>query len=163
MNLYFVRHADALPINMQDITSDADRPLSEEGHRQVKRLAGGFKRLDVRVDRVLTSPLRRARQAAEELVQNLGRAGLEVVECDHLAPGGSSRKLAKALRKLDAQHVILIGHEPDLGRHTAHFIGSKRARIEYAKGAAACVTCDNPARKGAGALLWLLTPMWLDS
>jgi phosphohistidine phosphatase len=163
VNLYIVRHADALPINMQDITSDADRPLSDEGHRQVKRLAAGFKRLDIRPDRVLTSPLRRAREAAQDLVQHLNLTGLEAVHCDHLAPGGSSRKLAKALRQLDVQNVILVGHEPDLGRHTAHFIGSKRARIEFAKGGCACVACDNPPRKGTGALMWLLTPMWLDS
>lgn len=162
MNLYFVRHADALPVNMTDITSDAERPLSEEGHRQVLRLASGFKRLDIHLDAVLTSPLVRARQAAEGLVKHLN-LNLEVQECKHLVPGGSPKKLGKFLRQAEVQHVVLVGHEPDLGEHTAYFIGSKRARIEFAKGGMACVVCDNPPRKGTGVLLWLLTPSWLDS
>jgi len=163
MNIYLIRHADALPVDMHAITNDADRPLSDEGRRQSAGLAATFKRLDLRLDLVLTSPLKRAAQTAEELSKALNVPDLKPEVCDELAPGESSKRLFRSLRKLNANHVVLVGHEPDLGMHTAYLIGGKRARIEFAKGGAACVVCDQPPRKGTGVLLWLLTPNWLNS
>lgn len=163
MNIYFIRHADALPINMHDIASDEERPLSDEGKAQVAALAGAIKRLDAPIDAILTSPLKRGQQAAVGLAEHLGLKHLEVRECGALAPGGSSKKVAKLLRKTDAQHVLVVGHEPDLGRHTAFLIGGKRARIEFAKGGMALILSDDPVRRGTGTLVWMLTPAWLNS
>ena len=162
MQLFIIRHADALPLD-DTMRGDEERPLSDEGHKQTGRLASAFRRLDLRVERVLSSPLKRARQTADETAQHLEQTGLLVEETEHLAPGGSVKKLLKLLRKLDLQHVALVGHEPDLSRFTARLIGGKRAQIEFAKGGMACVACDDPPRAGAGTLLWMLTPMWLDS
>lgn len=163
MNIYLIRHADALPVDMNMVTSDAERPLSDEGRRQATGLAATFKRLDLQLDQVFTSPLKRATQTADELCRGLGVPDLKPTMCESLAPGGSSKKLTKFLRRLSGNHIVLVGHEPDLGIHTAHLIGGKRARIEFAKGGAACVVCDQPPRKGTGVLLWLLTPNWLNS
>jgi len=35
MDLYLIRHADALMLGERGITEDAERPLSEEGEREV--------------------------------------------------------------------------------------------------------------------------------
>lgn len=163
MNIYLIRHADALPIDMNQVTSDEERPLSEEGLAQVARLAGAIKRLDVPIDAVLTSPLKRAEQAARGLAEHLKLNNVDVRECNDLAPGGSSKRVAKLLRKVNAQHVLVVGHEPDLGRHAAFLIGGKRARIEFAKGGMALILSEDPPRRGTGALLWMLTPGWLNS
>ncbi len=162
MNLYLVRHADALPNGVQGITSDADRPLSDKGLEQVKSLAAAFRRLEIPLQKIVTSPLRRARQTAEELLRGLEPSGLELLECDELAPEGSVKKLARFLRDLDASEVALVGHQPDLSLHAAWLIGGKRAQVEFAKGGAACIACDQPPRRGAGTLLWLITPRWLQ-
>lgn len=162
MQIFIIRHADALPLD-ETMRGDEERPVSEEGRKQAGQLASAFKRLDARLERVLASPLKRARQTADELAQHLEQPGLLVEETDFLAPGGSVKKLFKLLRKLDLQHVALVGHEPDLGRLAARLIGGKRARVEFAKSGMACVACDDPPRAGAGSLLWMLTPMWLDS
>jgi phosphohistidine phosphatase SixA len=112
-------------------------------------------------DEILTSPLRRAAQTAEELAQQMGTPRPDVTPCERLAPGSSSKKLAKYLLASDAKEVLLVGHEPELSEHTAWLIGSKEARIEFAKGALACVRCDGVPQKGAGTLAWLITPKWL--
>jgi phosphohistidine phosphatase len=163
MNLYLVRHADAVPVGAEGIHQDEQRPLSATGKEQVELLAAAFRRLHFPPCQVLSSPLVRARQTAEQLLEHWAIPGLVLSECEALLPGGSSRRLAKFLRQLDTPNVVLVGHEPDLGRHTAWLIGSKRARIEFAKGGAAAVVCDHPPRKGEGTLLWLLTPTWLDA
>jgi phosphohistidine phosphatase len=161
MNLYLVRHADALPLGEQGVTEDEDRPLSEEGLRQARLVGQALKRLGISLDAILTSPLKRAVQTAEELARVLQVPTGAVENCDQLGPNQASKKLAKHLLKLEAQNLALVGHEPDLGQHTAWLIGSKKARLEFAKGAIAFVECDAAPQKGAGALRWLLTPKGL--
>jgi phosphohistidine phosphatase len=161
MNLYLVRHADALPVGEQGITVDEDRPLSEEGLRQARLLAQGVKRLGISLTQILTSPLRRAAQTAEELARILQIPASSVETCEQLGPGQSSKKLGKHLLKLETDNLLLVGHEPDLGQHTAWLIGSKKARVDFVKAGIAFVECDAVPQKGAGALRWLVTPKWL--
>jgi phosphohistidine phosphatase len=158
MKLYLVRHADAVPLGEQGITADGDRPLSERGLQDARRLGLALKKLGVAGVKILASPLRRAMQTAEELARALQGAGVEIMPCEELEPGGSPKKLAKYLRRSISGDVILVGHEPDISRHTGRLLGAKKARVEFAKGAVACIVCDRPPRKGAGALRWLLTP-----
>ncbi len=161
MNLYLVRHADARPAGEQGIAVDEERPLSEDGLRQARALGQALKRLGFSLSHILTSPLRRAVETAEELARVLQLSPSAVESCDQLGPGQSSKKLAKQLLKMEADNLLLVGHEPDLGQHTAWLMGSKKARVEFAKGAVACVECDAAPQKGAGALRWLLTPKLL--
>ena len=143
------------------ISGQGPVPLNTRGQEQARLAAEVLATLGV--THIFSSPVVRARQTADLLVQHLRQSDLTVEECDALAPGGSSKKLAKALRQLQAEHVALVGHEPDLGQHTAWLIGSKRANIGFAKAGVACVACDDSLRKGAGSLLWLVTPDWLGS
>jgi broad specificity phosphatase PhoE len=69
-DLYVVRHAE--PAVTGVLLGQCDPPLSENGRRQ----AGELLR-DVRLARVYSSPLRRARETAELLARG---AGVEVVE-----------------------------------------------------------------------------------
>jgi phosphohistidine phosphatase len=163
MNLYLLRHADALSLGERGVTADEERPLSERGVLQAEQLAMGLARLGVALDKILTSPLRRALQTAEVLSRKLERPGLETNVCSQLAPGQSTKKLTKLLLRTDADNLILVGHEPDLSRHTAWLIGSKQTRLEYSKGAMAHVSCDAIPHKGSGTLLWLITPQWLQA
>jgi len=161
MNLYFLRHAEALPLDDTTIHTDEERPLTEEGRRQIELMAGLISRKALTFDVVLTSPLLRTRQTAEGLLMHLGRPAAEVNELRHLAPGGSVKKLIKYLRALEARDVLLVGHNPDLGEHIAYLIGSKNARVKLAKGALALVECEASPRKDDGELTLLMTPDWV--
>jgi phosphohistidine phosphatase len=160
VNLYLLRHSTALDLGEHGIQTDEERPLSEEGIQRVASLADALKRRGISFDHVLTSPLRRSVQTAEELVRLLGSSA-PVTVCESLAPGGTSKKLAKLLLAVEGGDVVLVGHEPDLGRHAAWLIGSKKAQLEFAKCGLACIRCDGAARKGTGTLAWLVTPKWL--
>ena len=160
MNLYVVRHADALPVGEAGITTDEDRPLSEDGRAQVKMLAAALKRQGIRLDRVVTSPLLRARQTAEGLLAAAIEPLPNLELCEHLAPGGKRRKLARFLRDLGGNDVALVGHQPDLGACVAWLVGSKKAQIELAKAGVAYVISSDKPDKGTGRLEWLTTPEW---
>lgn len=161
MHLYILRHAHAAPLDGQEIKTDEDRPITDKGREQVRTVALAIKRMGIAVDLILTSPLRRAMETAELLSQESGTVPVEAFK--RLSPGSPSNKLSKHLIGIEAEHVVLVGHEPDLSEHTAWFIGSKKASIKLAKGAIACVECEVAPGHGMGTLKWLMTPRTLAS
>ena len=109
-----IRHADALPLGEGGVMEDSERPLSDVGKAQVKTLAAALQRSGVRLGVLVTSPLLRAKQTAEELVKHWSGPAPSVQECEALAIGGKSKKLTRFLNSLDGNAVGLVGHQPDL-------------------------------------------------
>ena len=67
-NLYIVRHCEALG-------QESDAPLTDEGLKQANALAAFFK--DLRVEKIISSPYKRAVQTVEPLAKEMG-IGIEV-------------------------------------------------------------------------------------
>ena len=154
--LYFVRHGlaeergDAWP-------DDSKRPLTDEGMSRIRKAARGLARLGVSIEVVLTSPLVRARQTAEQLA-----AGLDprpsLVNVDSLAPDGSYAAVIADLEKhARKSRIALVGHEPMIGELAARFIGSRHP-IEFKKGAVCRIDLEDLPPAGPGDLRWFLTP-----
>ncbi|MGQ9511516.1 MAG: SixA phosphatase family protein, partial [Thermaceae bacterium] len=99
MELYLVRHAHA-----PKGEPDEARPLSEEGRRAFAHVVRGLKALGVRLDRIYTSPWRRARETAELLLP----LASHLEETPLLA---SPPSLA-LLEAVEGKRVVLVGHEP---------------------------------------------------
>jgi phosphohistidine phosphatase len=161
VELYLIRHADALPLGEGGIADDAERPLSEEGQKQAKQIAAGLQRRGVKLDLLLTSPLARARQTADPLAGAKPSLAAKLEECSLLAPGLKPRKLSKALAETGKAVLGLVGHQPDLGEYAAWLLGSKKVQIDLAKAGVAYLKCPEGPEKGAGRLVWLVTPEWL--
>jgi phosphohistidine phosphatase len=153
--LYLVRHAIAE--ERGDEWPDDDlRPLTREGIRRFTQAVRGFLTLEQAPQRILTSPLVRARQTAELLA-----AGTEppvpLVVMDELSPGESPGDVLTQVRKLsDYESLALVGHEPDLGYLAAHLVGAKHP-MPFKKGGMCRidVTWGRPPR---GTLAWFLPP-----
>lgn len=163
MDLYLIRHADALPLGVQGITEDGARPLSDEGRAQARALGEALSEKGVRLDKIVTSPLVRARQTTDALLAAWSGATPQLVVGEELAPGGKRRKLARFLRQLGGDAVAVVGHQPDLGRLAGWLIGSKKAQVNFAKAGVAHIACDDAPGKGAGSLVWLVTLEWLGA
>jgi phosphohistidine phosphatase len=160
MELYLIRHADAQAAGENGISEDAQRPLTPIGVQQSATLAHTLHEHLVGFDQVLTSPLVRARQTAELLVQNWPGQAPPLQVCEDLAPGGKRRKLSRFLRNLGGDTVALVGHMPDLAVLASWLIGSKKAQIDFAKAGVACIHVDGKPAKGHGVLISLLSPQW---
>ena len=162
MELYLIRHGEARPLAGSDVQDDAERPLTDTGHAQAQGLAAALQRHGVHLDQVVSSPLLRARQTAEGLMQNWKTPLPELLLCDALAPDTArSRKVTKFLLKLTAKSLALVGHMPDLADYAEWLIGSKKAQIAIAKGGVARIDCEGEVPdKGTGTLTWLITPEW---
>jgi phosphohistidine phosphatase len=160
VDIYLIRHADAVAAGDQGITEDEARPLSGKGHEQAQELSAALRRKNIHLDRIVTSPLLRATQTAEVIRQDWGLGAPEISGCDHLAPGRKRKKLVRFLRDLEGTSFALVGHEPDLGNLAAWLIGSKKAQIAFAKSGIGFIHCDDKPGKGSGILTWLLSPQW---
>jgi phosphohistidine phosphatase len=161
MDLYLIRHADALALGERGNTQDSERPLSDKGYAQSKLLGAWMHRKGITLDQVFTSPLLRAHQTAEGIVGAMSSAP-PLQPCPELAPGEKPKRLAKILRQWGGEKAALVGHMPDLPTFAAWLIGSKRAQIDLAKAGIAYLKVPDEPCKGGGVLVWLVIPDWLQ-
>lgn len=155
MELYFLRHAEAE--DARSGLADGDRRLTPEGSEATKREAEGLRKLGLKLDLVLTSPLVRARQTAEIVAKALGLP--TPTAASQLASGCELADLRSLLSEhADCKRVMLVGHEPDFSRMVSQLVGS--ASLKLKKGGIARVNADS-IESGRGELEWLLTPVHL--
>lgn len=154
MILYFVRHGDAG--RYTGASDDDERELTAEGVAALQAAAPLWRRLNLRPDLVLTSPLPRARHTAELFVAGVGLSS-PPIEDDRLRPGAQWGDLARAMAAHpDARRVMFVGHEPDLSSAVALLTGASSVRLRT--GGVACVEFPGVPEPGAGELAWLLDP-----
>jgi phosphohistidine phosphatase len=163
MNLYLIRHAEAAELNAGDERDDSERPLTDAGRAQCAALASALQARGVTLNQVVTSPLLRARQTVEALLEHWPTPHPEQLTCNALAPGGRAKKITRFLLGLNGENVGLVGHMPDLAEYAGWLIGTKKTRLEMAKAGAAFIRFDGSPDKGEGALVWLATPEWFEA
>ena len=161
MELLIVRHAIAFERDQHRWRNDGARPLSPAGIRRARKAAAGLKKFSKAPDRVLTSPLVRARQTAQILTDVAGWP--QAVEAAELAPQQPALAVLTLLGKDRSKLVAVVGHQPGLGALlTACLLGNGAALpIEMKKNAVACVSFAGSPRAGRAALKWLATPRML--
>jgi phosphohistidine phosphatase len=157
MELYFLRHGKAVDTGEPDAPDDASRYLTKDGIAELEQEAEALRRIGLKPDVILTSPLVRARQTAE-IVAHALHLERRLTVTDHLRPGCTIERL----RELLDEHgpppaVMLVGHEPDFSRLVGALIGPG-AKIELKKAGLAVVQLDGSVRPGAATLLRLLPP-----
>jgi phosphohistidine phosphatase len=160
VELFLIRHADALALGERGITNDDERPLSETGEAEAQAAALALQTKGIVLDKLVTSPLLRARQTAEIMLRVWSRPDLILDTCDGLAPSSKHRKLSKYLLRAGGERIGLVGHMPHLGEFAAWLMGHKKFQIDLAKAGVAFVTCGDLPAKGLGSLQWLVTPEW---
>ena len=160
MEIYIVRHGDAVDRNDPQMTSDEMRPLTEDGRDETALMAVLLGKLGVKPDLLLTSPLVRARQTAEIIADILGPKHGATVS-DELAPGGS---LAAVLNDLLSTgrpaQTVLTGHMPEVGELVGLLAWNQRECSISFRTAGVCRVDlpDESPFPGHGQLRWLLPP-----
>ncbi|MEI6655254.1 MAG: phosphohistidine phosphatase SixA [Verrucomicrobiota bacterium] len=152
MELILLRHGKAEDHHPQ---GDSARALVEKGRHQARRAGRVLQAAGLTPEIVLTSPLVRALQTAEEFCQAAGLPG-PVVQ-GWLACGcAPETALAELAAFPDFARVAIVGHEPDLSRIIQWCIGAYGAAIHMKKGALACLRLEPPSRYGT--LVYLVPP-----
>lgn len=109
MDFYLVRHGEAKPEH-----EDQRRPLSDQGRREVEKVARAVAAKEVVVAEILHSDKLRARETAEILARLLSPRG-GVREIRGLSPQDDPF-MAKAELEAAQAALMLVGHLPHLSR-----------------------------------------------
>jgi phosphohistidine phosphatase len=153
MRIYFLRHGiaeDARPGQ-----ADSDRQLTAEGVEEMKAEAQALKRLNLKLDLILTSPYARARKTAEIVAKALDMEDRLRVE-PRLAAGFDFDDLQEiGAAYSEAGTIMLVGHNPGLPMTAGRLVGG--IQIDMKKGGLIRVEADR-IEPGRGVLQWLLTP-----
>jgi len=153
MKLYFLRHAQAL-----EGVDDAARPLSAHGKKEAREMGRFLRHAAIEFDAAYCSPLVRAKQTADIVLDLCGAAPLEIV--DALLNETSERQFGKWLENLaESKHVLLVGHAPSLAERVRCLVGiSKADGLKLPKGALACVETQD---RRTASLKFLIAPKLL--
>ncbi len=121
----------------------------------MEREAKGMEDLNVSPDRIITSPLKRAKETAKIVAERLQLEN-KLVEDDRLADSFDAGRLAEILRENgDTETLMFVGHEPDFSETIGELIGG--ASVDLKKGGLARIDLDD-ASSTHGDLVWLIPP-----
>jgi phosphohistidine phosphatase len=165
MHLFLLRHGIAADHGDPLCPHDSERPLTPQGRRKTRLVAGTLGRLGIKPDVILTSPFVRARQTAD-ITATVLRAKKRLRVCQHLAGGGDAKRLIAELNRLhgNADSVMLVGHEPDLSELASLLISGKPddAHLELKKGGLCVLQTAALCAGKCATLLWLAPPKLLS-
>ncbi|HKC26206.1 MAG TPA: phosphohistidine phosphatase SixA [Thermoanaerobaculia bacterium] len=141
MVLHILRHAEA-----EDSApggDDADRKLTDAGQKRMRLVGRAIaKTLEPSYDVILVSPLVRARQTAEPVADACGFSR-ELRETDALLPNAAPDAVLGELGKLEAETVLVVGHEPHVGRLFGRLLaGDDRLEVPMKKASLAAFEAD---------------------
>ena len=162
MNVYLMRHGIAQARNDPEVSSDDDRELTKKGAKKARKAAKGLRSLKIPFDRIITSPLPRARETAE-IVAKVFDMEEQIEEAAELTPQAPVESLAaRLLEYRDCQELLLVGHQPFLGKAASLLLcRNESADIDLKKGGICCIELNELDMKKPGVLRWMLTPRQL--
>ena len=124
MELILWRHAEA-----EDGVPDGERALTKKGRKQAAAVGGWLKTHLPRRPRIIVSPATRAQQTASTLE-------LPFVTTREIGVGATAGEVLQAAGWPDAGGtVVVVGHQPTLGRVAAVLLGGAEADWSIKKGA----------------------------
>ncbi len=160
MRIYLLRHAIAVPRGRPGYPND-DRPLTPAGIKKMKVAAAGLPAVCPRPDVILTSPFRRALQTARIAARAL-KSEKKIKIAPKLSPGARPEDFLEELAKYkDKKNILLVGHEPDLGKFAAAILGARPGFIEFRKGGLWRIDLESFPPGGSGRLVWHFKPKHL--
>ena len=188
MELYLLRHGESIKNAGQGRGSkskNGNPGLTENGKKEITRIAKSIRKFKITFDIILTSPLNSAAQTAK-IISTIFKMKDNTVNCDELLPEGNSLELYNRLQDFASESSILIvGHEPYLTNIIDDIISQQRSKgrrsrlvtngtrvkgivrpersIVVKRGGLAKIRIISTTPELRGELRWLLTPRILKS
>ena len=137
--LYVVRHGIAIARGAWG-GADETRPLTPKGKRRMRQVARSLRRLGVEVDRIVTSPVLRARQTAEILLGELEPSG-PLENSSALHAESDPITIREWLANQDSDRLMIVGHNPSISELIAVLTtgASPEPFVDLGKGAVAAL------------------------
>ncbi len=137
--------------------SDFERELTDDGERASRNVGKFCAKTNIHFTDAFVSPLVRAKQTAQLVLNELPKVKLEKTE--FLTPDADPKKLFTLLKSFPSDsRILLVTHEPFASACISTLIsGTEAANVVMKKTNFACVETNGVPSRGNGRLLWLLT------
>ncbi|OUD14967.1 phosphohistidine phosphatase SixA [Thioflexithrix psekupsensis] len=164
MDILLIRHGIAQDREDFALRGQADelRELTPKGKRKMRDVALGLKKLVPSLHALASSPLVRAVQTADIVMDVYGQSSRVLLPA--LSPRGEREDVLEWLQQHPRQECLaLIGHAPDLGALASWLLtGNVGLWLPLKKGGACLLKWDEQVIVGQGKLAWLLTASQLQ-
>ena len=150
MKVYLIRHGEAVSSNV-----DPQRPLSDKGRADVRKIASFIKPLEISVEHVWHSGKPRAAQTAEILAETVStEKGCSFR--DGLRPNANASAIADELEAYDTD-LMIVGHLPFLWNLSALLATGREtaAVVAFSTGTIVCLERRDP---GLWQIDWTVAP-----
>jgi phosphohistidine phosphatase len=149
MKIYLVQHGEAAAKEVEP-----ERPLTEQGMKDVQRIAEALKRAGVEVKRVIHSGKLRAQQTAEILAIEIAPK-LQLETSDLINP--NDNPVAFDLQT----DTVVVGHLPFMAKLVSHLVTGDESQtlVAYQPGS---IVCLELIEKDNWQINWMLRPELLD-
>ncbi len=124
MELILWRHAEA-----QDGAPDLERELTVKGHKQAEKMATFLRARLPENTRILVSPAKRTQQTVQALTKHFFTDSA-------IGPGASAQDILETAGWPDGENTVLVvGHQPTLGKIAALLLANSTSGFSIKKGA----------------------------
>lgn len=150
MKLYLLQHAKAASKQM-----DPQRPLTEEGRRDIQKVAAFIKPLNLVIDYLWHSGKKRAVQTAEVLAEAV-KVKEGTIARDDLGPNDDVTALKNELGS-NEQDIMIVGHLPFLGKLASLLLSSDESAntVVFKQGG---IVCLSRSEANQWQIDWMVTP-----
>ena len=154
MKVYLVRHGDAVSSQV-----DPQRPLSEQGRADIRKIASYIKPQRIFVEYIWHSGKLRAAQTAEILAESVS-VKKDCSARNNMSPNDDIGIIADELEAYDT-NLMLIGHLPFLAYLASLLVSGKDVSniVAFDAGAIVCLSRSDPSR---WQIEWMISPKLLD-
>jgi phosphohistidine phosphatase len=149
MEVYLVQHGEA-----KRKEEDPERPLTEKGKDDVRKMAAFLSQSNVRVFQIRHSGKKRAEETALILADHLSPpSGVKIVQ--GLAPNDDATPVAETLH-LETEPVMIVSHLPFLSRLASLLVtgDEEQTVVHFTMGGCARLVTEN----GNWTVEWVVTP-----
>ena len=151
MNIFLIRHAEAIDHETDTVRDDEYRFITSNGRNVTRKVAKFLAEELYDLDIIFTSPLIRAVQTAEIFADEL-EFKKEVVLVNELKNEISTESLRQLLQNnLNLTSVALVGHEPKMSMLVKNF--SDKTNFNEFRKSSVCLIDYNP-ESGVGKFNW---------
>jgi phosphohistidine phosphatase len=155
MRVYLVQHGESKPEE-----EDPERRLTDEGVRNVQKVARFLRPLDLKLEAIWHSGKQRARQTAEILAGAVS-ASQGMLQRNDLAPKDPVAPVKQAIEQ-SAGDLMIVGHLPFLGKLAALLVANNE-ETEIVAFKFGCVVCLERIGDRRWKLGWMIMPALLDA
>ncbi len=150
MKLYLVQHAKAASKEV-----DPQRPLTDEGRRDIQKVTEFIKPLNLSIDYLLHSGKTRAQQTAEILAEVIN-IRKEMSAHEGLSPNDDVKVIKNEIASAK-QDIMLVGHMPFVSKLASLLLtGSELSgTVVFQQGG---IVCLNYSDENQWQLIWMIIP-----